>query len=165
MNINHQSEFVFILEKRGRGDRGRGSSYVLNWSNMLHPWSLRTFVLVKQSFNYYDKAALKGVLNVANCRAWIPSSSDDDYHVVSGKQFPFVLQLRGQEKVYLNAHSDYIRLQCMNILTRASTREDWNKEVDNRIAEIDIQLKLANQAHVLDQVMFDSTPSSPSPSN
>ena len=65
-----------------------------------------------------------------------------------------MLQLSGQEKVYLNAHSDYIRLQCMNILTRASTREDWNKEVDNRIAEIDVQLKLANQAHVLDQVMY-----------
>lgn len=102
MNINHQSEFVFILEKRGRG-----RSYVSNWSNMIHPWSLRTFVLVKQSFNYYDKAVLKGILNVAHCRAWIPSSSDDDYPIVSGKQFPFVLQLRDQEKIYLNAHSDY----------------------------------------------------------
>lgn len=121
---------------------------------MFHPWSLRTFVLVKQSFSYYDKAVLKGVLNVAHCRAWIPLSSDDDYPIVSSKQYPFVLQLRGKEKVYLNANSDYIRLQCMNILTRASTREDWNKEVDNRIAEIDVQLKLANQAHVLDQVML-----------
>ena len=53
---------------------------------MLHQWSLRMLVLVEQSFNYwYDKAALKGVLNVklAHCRAWIPLSSDDDYPIVS----------------------------------------------------------------------------------
>jgi len=77
-------------------------------------------------------------------------SFDEDYPVVRGKQYPFVLQLSG---IYLNAHTDYIRLQCMNILTRASSREDWNKEVDNRIAEIDVQLQLADQAHMLGQVV------------
>jgi hypothetical protein len=58
----------------------------------------------------------------------IPSSSDDNYPVVSGKQFPFMLQLRGQEKVYLNLYSDLLTSACNPDQSAASTKEEVMEE-------------------------------------
>ena len=161
---NYESkEYIFYLEKRGRG---RGLVGTLSGN----PWTSRTFRLVNQTFNYYDNQdQLKGSINIINSHSYTidmfdnsisakppsssplssPSSSSSsfliDKNIISNKKFPFILQLHdnnNNEKIYLNASSEYIRLKCINALNRSSINRHWNNDEDNEISENDIQMKL-----------------------
>lgn len=132
-----------FLEKRGRG---RGISSLTG----NRPWALRSFKLIEQSFHYYDGDKLKGTINTRNSRTRIidENSSHMDREAVANKKFPLLMETIEDEKVYLNASTEYFRLKAVDILNRSSKKPNWNNTLDNEVAEADIQIKLTGKKEV-----------------
>lgn len=147
MNVSNNKDAI-ILEKRGRG---RGFVTTMIGGN---PWALRAFYLAGQSWSYYDNDKLKGTISTANSKSRIidVSKPSADRDVVAAKNYPFVLETKDGEKVYLSASSEYFRLKCINILNRSSSNANWNNEKDNEIAENEIQMQLTGKIQLKEKV-------------
>ena len=133
---------AIILEKRGRG-RGLLSNMISS-----NPWALRSFYLEGQSWSYFDSDKLKGTISTANSksRSIDTSKPSEDRDLVVTKNYPFVLETAGGEKIYLNESSEYFRLKCLNILNRSASNINWNNPKDNEKAENEIQMQLTGKS-------------------
>lgn len=147
MNVSNNKDAI-ILEKRGRG---RGFVTTMIGGN---PWAVRSFYLAGQSWSYYDSDKLNCTISTASSksRAIDMSRPSADRDVVAAKNYPFVLETKDGEKVYLSATSEYFRLKCVNILNRSSSNANWNNETDNEIAENEIQMQLTGKTQLKEKV-------------
>jgi len=111
-------------------------------------WRVRSCRLHKQTISFYEGQTLVDFASTIDCHSYavkpiLPPNS-------SMKRYPLVLRLplKGSD-VYLNATTDYHRLQFIDILNRASQRSAWNTPLDNCIAAKEIELKIVSTSHPL----------------
>lgn len=98
-------------------------------------WSIRTFKLVGQSFDYYDeKDRLNGTISTAGCKAKALESKECD-----SKDFPFMIETEKGEIVYLNATSGDIREKCVEVLNYSSKSAIWEVLSDQARTKRDLK--------------------------
>jgi len=147
MNVGNNRDAI-LLEKRGRG---RGFVTTIIGGN---PWALRAFYLEGQTWSYYDNDKLRGTISTASGKSSVIDISrpSADRDVVFSKKYPFLLETKDGEKVYLSATSEYFRLKCINILNRSSSNIHWNNDKDNEMAENEIQMQLTGKTQLKEKV-------------
>lgn len=115
-------------------------------------WRIRSCRLHKQTISFYEGRELVDFASVIDCNSYAlkPILPPDS----SMKKYPLVLQLPFKGDVYLNATTDYHRLQFIDILNRASQRSAWNTPLNNSIAAKEIELKIVSTSHPLATLVY-----------
>lgn len=110
-------------------------------------WRIRSCRLHKQTISFYEGRELVDFASIIDCNSYAvkPILPPDS----SLKRYPLVLHLPHKGDVYLNATTDYHRLQFIDILNRASQRSVWNTPLNNSIAAKEIELKIVSASHPL----------------
>lgn len=102
-------------------------------------WVLRSYILIKQTLNYYEGNLLKGFYSTKDCEC---NQLDPFISDVPIKKYPILLKCKNHKPILLHAANIYICLQFVNYLNRSSISSLWNNSLENSIAEKEVQLQL-----------------------
>ena len=91
--------------------------------SLLRTWRNRSFLLREKCLHYYDGSNLKGSINIANSSAYIITSTE--ISEVKNKTYPFVIKTQDKEVIFLNADSDLLRNNAINLFNKAANDRNW----------------------------------------
>ena len=152
IDLNNESlstaTYQISLMKKGRS----GHSLLRSWRN-------RSFLLREQYLHYYDGTILKGSINIANSSSY--SIRSNEVSEVKNKTYPFVIKTFEQEVIFLNADSELLRTNAINLFNKAANDRNWtydtNININKNAVDNNTQIPINMPPHIpLSPPIFDN---------